>query len=61
MSNGILSSVCFLDPAVVLLGMGAGMDATEWLRSRPKIVIATFTIVRVVADIAAHQVNDIGF
>ncbi|KAK9220834.1 hypothetical protein WN944_009258 [Citrus x changshan-huyou] len=57
MSNAIVTGTCFLDPAAAYVGLGdiAGIDAYEWLRSQPKIMTASFTLSRLIADLVSNK------
>lgn len=52
MRTSLIIGNCFLDPAAAFIGMGdvAGIDAYEWLRSEPKIMIASFTLGRLMVS-----------
>lgn len=58
LSSATITNGCFLLPAAALIRMGeiAGINAFEWLQSRPKIVMSTFAAIRIIADMVSHEV-----
>ncbi|KAJ4724626.1 Terpene synthase 12 [Melia azedarach] len=57
MSNALISGHCVLGPAATFIGIReiAGINAFEWLKSRPKVIISSFTILRLIADFVSHE------
>ncbi|KAJ4724652.1 Terpene synthase [Melia azedarach] len=58
MSNALISACCVLVPAATFIGIKeiAGIHAFEWLQSKPKVMISSFTILRLIADLVSHKV-----
>ncbi|KAJ4724622.1 Terpene synthase [Melia azedarach] len=57
MSNALISACCVLLPAATFTGIReiAGVHAFEWLQSKPKVMISSFTILRLIADLVSHK------
>ncbi|KAJ4724650.1 Terpene synthase [Melia azedarach] len=57
MSNALISACCVLVPAATFIGIKeiAGIHAFEWLQSKPKVMISSFTILRLIADLVSHK------
>ncbi|KAJ4724653.1 Terpene synthase [Melia azedarach] len=57
MSNALVTAGCVLAPAATFMGIKeiAGIHAYEWLQSRPKVVISSFKILRLIADFVSHK------
>ncbi|CAK9141783.1 unnamed protein product [Ilex paraguariensis] len=60
MSNGLISAGYFLVGLSSLLGMGevANVEAFEWMRSKPKVLVAANIIGRLINDIMSHEEED---
>ncbi|KAJ4724655.1 Terpene synthase [Melia azedarach] len=57
MSNALISACCVLLPAAAFTGIReiAGIHAFEWLQSKPKVMMSSFTILRLIADLVSHE------
>ncbi|KAL5779111.1 hypothetical protein ACOSQ2_009848 [Xanthoceras sorbifolium] len=53
----VVSAGCFSITALTFLGMGemVGIDAFEWISTRPKIIRAGYIIIRLLNDVIGHQ------
>ena len=58
MSNGLITSGHLMLGLSSLLGMGevANVEAFEWMRNKPKVLVAANIIGRLINDIASHDV-----
>ncbi|KAJ4724507.1 Viridiflorene synthase [Melia azedarach] len=57
LDNALITGCAFFLPAALFVGMGevAGIDAFDWIRSRPQIMISTVIIGRLRCDIVSHE------
>ncbi|KAJ4724609.1 Terpene synthase [Melia azedarach] len=57
LDNAVITACPFFVPAASFIGMGevAGIDAFDWIRSRPQMLISTCIIGRLRADMVSHE------